>query len=420
MPHRVAGDNAVVVGGGVIGIACAHYLSEAGLQVTVVDHGKIGGACSHANCGFICPSHVLPLTEPGAIKVALKSLFNRNAPFRIKPQFSPSFWNWMWQFSRRCHHRQMLEAGKHLKTILDASMTEYRQLIATESFDCDWQERGLLYVLQTKRGMDEFAKTDNLLSEEFGVQAKRLKADELKTFEPALRDGLAGAFHYEEDTSLRPDLLMAQWSQRLRDRGVQFLEDCKIQNLGQSRGKLTHLSTSTGELTADTFIFATGAWSSRLSKELGCTIPIQPGKGYSVTSERPNPSPNYPMLFPEHKVGVTPFSDCYRIGSMMEFVGYDTTIPQRRISQLQTSAATYLTAPATENVLETWYGFRPMTWDSLPVIGRTPKLENVYLATGHNMLGMSLATATGRMISEMVTGQKPFIDAQPFSLARFH
>src|SRR5262245_37892191 len=109
----------IVVGSGIVGIACAHYLVKAGLQVTVIDRGKIAGACSHANCGYICPSHLLPLTEPKVLHAALKSLLAPSSPFRIRPRFSPSLWHWMWQFARRCNHRQMLAAGHHLKTILD-------------------------------------------------------------------------------------------------------------------------------------------------------------------------------------------------------------------------------------------------------------------------------------------------------------
>ncbi|MDF1746010.1 MAG: FAD-dependent oxidoreductase [Gimesia sp.] len=144
-------ETAIVVGAGVIGIACAHYLSKSGMQVTVIDRNTIAGACSHGNCGYICPSHVLPLTEPGAIRVALKSLFNPNAPFRIKPRLSPALWNWIWQFAKRCTHRQMLEAGKHLQSILDSSMAEYRSLISEEQLDCEWTEKGLLYVLQSEK-----------------------------------------------------------------------------------------------------------------------------------------------------------------------------------------------------------------------------------------------------------------------------
>lgn len=176
-----------VVGAGIVGIACAHYLSRAGLRVTVVDRKDIGGACSYANCGYICPSHVLPLTEPGAIRLALKSLFNPAAPFRVKPRFSPALWHWMWQFARRCTQRQMLESGKHLKAILDSSMQEYRNLLAEEQLDCEWQDNGLLYVLRTAHGMEEFSKTDRLLTDHFGVKARQVAGSDLPSFDPRSR-----------------------------------------------------------------------------------------------------------------------------------------------------------------------------------------------------------------------------------------
>ncbi|GAB4151272.1 MAG: FAD-dependent oxidoreductase [Planctomycetaceae bacterium] len=413
------GESVLIVGAGIVGIACAHYLSQAGFRVTVIDQGTIAGACSHANCGYICPSHVLPLTEPGAITTAMKSLFNRNAPFRVKFQFSPALWNWMWQFAKRCNHRQMLEAGRHLQAILDSSMAEYRKLVEAESLNCQWKNSGLLYVLKTEAGMNHFEETDRLLTEHFQVSARRIPGTELPEFDAALKPGLSGAFHYECDAFVRPDRLANSWASRLKERGVRFLENCRMTRVMKSAGKLTGLETEQGEQWADRYVFAVGAWSGKWSEALECRIPIEPGKGYSVTMSRPSVCPAYPMLFPEHKVGVTPFEDGYRLGSMMEFVGFDDSIPKRRIQLLRKSAEPYLVEPYTDDVQETWYGWRPMTWDSLPIIGRTPKLENVFLATGHNMLGVSLATATGKLIGEMLTGQPTHIDATAFSPARF-
>ena len=135
--------------------------------------------------------------------------------------------------------------------------------------------------------------------------------------------------------------------------------------------------------------------------------------------KRPDLCPKYPMLFPEHNVGVTPFDRGYRLGSMMEFVGFDTSIPERRIRQLRKSAQPYLVEPFTEEIQETWYGWRPMTWDSLPIIGQVPRLDNAYLATGHNMLGLSLAAATGKLIVEIIQDKPTHIDSSAFSPERF-
>lgn len=412
-------DRVTIVGGGVIGIACAHYLSKAGLTVTVIDRGAIGGACSRGNCGYVCPSHVLPLTEPGAVRAALKSLFTPGAAFRVKPRLSPALWGWMWQFARRCNHDQMLRAGRHLQAILDASMAEYRTLMAAEQLDCEWKTAGLLYVLKTERGVEEFSHTVDTLREHFHVNARHVEGKDLPSLDPSLLSGLAGGFLYEGDASLRPDLLCAAWTQRLRERGVTFIEQCELRAIERRDRRISRLQTSQGDRAADHVVIATGAWSPRLSSQLNCRIPIEPGKGYSVTMPRPNHCPRYPILFPEHRVGVSPFERGYRLGSMMEFAGYDESIPARRIEQLKRSAEHYLVSPHTEGEQETWFGWRPMTYDSLPILGRVPGLSNAYLATGHNMLGMTLAPATGRLIAELVTGRPTHLDATPYAVERF-
>ncbi len=419
LQRKSTNETVLIVGSGVVGIACAHYLTESGFDVTVIDQSTIASACSHGNLGYICPSHVLPLTEPGAISTAIKSFFDSSAPFRVKPRLSPAFFNWMWQFARRCNRRQMIEAASHLKSILDSSMIEYRKIVSDQTLDFEWHESGLLHVLETNSGMRDFAETDKLLADQFGVSAQRIEGEELPEFDPAIRPGLAGAFYYEGDAFVRPELLNANWSQRLRKNGVDFIENCKLEAVEIKRGHMACVHTSRGTMSVDRFVFATGAWSAQLSSHLQCRIPIEPGKGYSVTMERPDICPKHPMLFPEHNVGVTPFDHGYRLGSMMEFVGLDTSIPERRIRQLRESAKPYLVEPFTDEIQETWYGWRPMTWDSLPIIGRVPRLDNAYLATGHNMLGLSLAAGTGKLIAEIVQDQPTHIDATAFSPNRF-
>lgn len=419
MTESGKGKSVAIIGGGVVGIACAHYLAKAGFSITVIDKGAIGGACSHANCGYICPSHVLPLTEPGAIGVAMRSMLNPNAPFRLKPQLSPKLWRWLVEFGRRCTHRQAIATGKHLKAILEASIAEFDELVTQLGLDCEWKREGLLYVLQTSKAMDAFEKNNQMLTEEFGVAARRIEGDALPEFDDGLNPGLAGAFHYESDASVRPDRLNQQWVERLVDDGVRFVPHCELQSVVKESGRGSALKTSEGDLQADYFVFAMGALSGRWSRELGCSLPVQPGKGYSVTIDRPENSPKHAILFPEHKIGVSSFDHGLRLGSMMEFAGYDQTIPARRIAQLRDSARPYLRASLDGDAQEEWYGWRPMTWDSLPIVGKIPSAQNMYLATGHNMLGLSLAPSTGRLITELITGEPPHIDPVPYSPNRF-
>jgi len=412
-------DHVIIVGGGHIGIACAHYLQQDGHDVTVIDRGKIGGACSHANCGFIAPSHVLPLTTPDALRKGIRSIFQPEAAFRVKPQFRGALVRWMWEFSRRCTNRQMLEASKTLHSLLEASADEYATLLRSPELDCEWKTNGMLFVFRANKALDKYSKTDILLTSEYGLSARLIPGDELCDLEPALLDDLAGAYLYEDDSHLRPDKLNTAWTASLKKRGVTFIENCQVDSVVTTTNGITGLRTSQGQMSADHYVFAAGAWSSSFADALGCEIPVEPGKGYSVTMTRPEAMPVHPMLMLEKHIGVTPFDEGYRIASMMEFAGFDESLPPFRIQQLRDSAKPFLRTPTGPEVEDTWYGWRPMTWDSLPIIGRVKHLSNALLATGHNMLGLSLAPVTGKAIADLVAERPTQLPLDAVSPTRF-
>jgi D-amino-acid dehydrogenase len=412
-------DRALVIGGGVIGAACAYYLSRQGWQATIVDRAEFGRGCSHGNCGFVCPSHVLPLAEPGAVRQALRSLLKKNAPLAIRLRFDPQLWWWLWKFARRCNHDDMLAAGRGIQALLNSSRALYSELMASEAFDCQWETRGLLYVYRTPQAMEDYAHTDRLLREAFNVPARRFDGDQARKFEPALKPGLAGAWLYECDAHLRPDRLMASWKRILDSRGIGVVENCEIKGFVGKDGKAAAAETDRGTMPARAFVVAAGALTPWLQKHLGCTIPIQPGKGYSITMPRPARCPATPLIFPEERVAVTPFRDGFRLGSTMEFAGYDARMNRARLQYLRDGTAHYLEEPGCEPVQEEWFGWRPMTYDGLPIIDRSPVMDNVMIAAGHNMLGLSMSPATGKLVAEILSGLQPHLDPEPYRLARF-
>lgn len=412
-------EQAIVVGGGVIGVAIAHYLSESDYEVTVIDQGNMGMGSSFGNCGYICPSHVLPLAEPGMISVGLKSLFNPKAALKIKPQLRPALYKWLLKFAMRCDHKTMITGGHQLKPFLDDSRLEYERLLDDGSIAAEWKKTGLFYVLETQKGVDDFAHTDQLIADVFNLKARYIAGDDLPSFDASLKPGLAGGFLYENDASVEPGVLVSSWVSYLKTRGVKFIEQCQLLRINKQLDKIISLSTTLGEIRAEQYIFATGAWSSLIAKDLGCYIPVEPCKGYSVTINRPEICPEVPMLFPEHRVGVTPFDHAFRLGSMMDFTGFDDSINPKRIEQLYESATPYLHSTFDKTNASPWSGWRPMTWDSLPIIGPVPKLTNAILATGHSMLGLTLAPATGKLVSQLLTGETTSVDPGPFSPVRF-
>jgi D-amino-acid dehydrogenase len=411
----------VIIGGGVIGTACAYYLAKQGWRATIVEQGALGSGSSGGNCGFVCPSHVLPLAEPGMVAQGIASLFKKNSPFAVRFRMDPSLWSWLIHFAMRCNERAMVEAARGIQPLLESSLELYQQLVDSEPLDCEWQRKGLLFAYRSMAALDAFAPTNRLLAESFHCPAKRYGGDDIRNLEPALKPGLAGGWYYEDDAHLRPDRLLRSWRSVLDRLGVTVRENAGFRGFRRDGNRATaaELERDADALSADAFVMATGAWTPLLNNQIGCKVPIQPGKGYSITMPRPGVCPAIPLIFPETRVAATPFQSGYRLGSTMEFAGYDTSKNPARLQLLRDGAAPYLIEPEGVPVEETWYGWRPMTWDSLPVIDRSPAMSNVVIAAGHNMLGLSMAPATGKLVTEILSDQPPFLDVRPYRISRF-
>ena len=214
----------IVIGGGVIGTACAYFLMRSGWRVTLVERGQVGRGSSHGNCGLVCPSHVLPLAEPGMVAKGIKSLFERNSPFAIKPRLDPALWSWLLHFAARCNERDMIEAGRGIQPLLLSSMALYQELVKGESLDCEFETRGLLFAYRSREGMRSYAATDRLMSEAFQCPAREYDGNAVLELEPALRPGLAGGWYYHDDAHLRPDKLMSAWRRVLEAGGATIRE----------------------------------------------------------------------------------------------------------------------------------------------------------------------------------------------------
>jgi D-amino-acid dehydrogenase len=322
------------------------------------------------------------------------------------------------QFARRCNTRHMIESGRARHALLDSSMKLYQQLVENQLIDCEWEKRGLLLVFLDESEFDEYTKTVGLVQEHFGIAATGYGPNEVVRLEPTLKSGLAGGWHYACDTHLRPDKLMTSWRSTLQASGVAIEENCEAKSLVCEGRRVRAVRTSRGEIPADSVVVATGACASWLGTQLGGKIPIQPGKGYSMTMPPAADGPRIPMIFHQHGVAVTPMQSGFRLGSTMEFSGYDTSINRLRLSLLKEGAGHYLQRPICDPVEEAWYGWRPMTYDGMPLIGPSPAIENVYVAAGHNMVGVSMAPATGKLIAELINGSTPHIDPAPYGLER--
>jgi D-amino-acid dehydrogenase len=248
----------------------------------------------------------------------------------------------------------------------------------------------------------------------FGQAAEPLVGKALRAVEPALREDVFGAWYHRTDSHLRPDRLLQSWRDLLIRSGVTIEEHCRLEGFRCRGDRVAAVVTNRGERAAREVVVAAGAWSAPVAAKLGLRLPLQPGKGYSITMARPAVCPQIPCYFLERRVVATPWPSGYRLGGTLEFSGFDTPPDPRRFAALTQAAAAYLKEPMGRTVLEEWTGLRPMTFDDLPLIGPAPGCSNLWIAAGHGMLGVTAAPATGKLVQEMICGEAPHIDPRPF------
>ena len=410
----------LIVGGGVVGLACGVALLEAGRSVRVVDAGAVGQGSSHGNCGTLTPSHALPLAAPGAVGRAVRWMLTPDAPLYVPPRPDPALWRWLLRFAGHCTRDACLRAAESRLALLQASRAAFPHWLAGHGIDCEFEQRGVDHVFRTDAGLADFLDECRLLAD-LGIVSERIEGAAYLREEPALRDGVAGVVRFPGDAHLRPDRYVAGLAQALRRHGGEIVEHCAVESVQPARDGMD-IATAQGAMHARDVLVATGAWSPRLGLSPALAPlrrAMQPGKGYSITYDRPALAPRRPLVLHERSVCVTAWGSGFRLGSTMEFSGYDTTLNRRRLDALERGAREYLREPVGPVKREEWFGWRPMTADDVPILGAVPGQRGLWIATGHGMLGVSMSPATARLICDLITGQSPALDPAPYALGRF-
>ncbi|MDE0471035.1 MAG: FAD-dependent oxidoreductase [Ekhidna sp.] len=410
-------SDVIVIGGGIIGLSCAYYLTKEGKAVTIIDKGPAFDASSHANCGLVSPSHALPLNSPQLLLKATKWLFQSDSPFYIRPQINPQFVTWMVGFALNVAKQKVMHSMHGRNQLLMASRKLYDHWFEEEQLECNWSKAGIIFVFKHKKTFENYQLKD----EQIGLLDPALKAlpltgDALFKKEPALNETVHGGWWYEIDASLKPDELVRSLKVRLGEMGVNFSNETSVIDFDLKGGEIDAVKTNRGDFRGDYVVLATGAWSPLLTKRLKIKLPIIPGKGYSLTMNKPGISPSMPCIMEEKKVVATPWNESYRLGGTMEFAGYNATMNRVRFRALKKAAEIYLKNPYTDHVTEEWFGWRPMTNNGLPVIDFSDQYKNLVFACGHSMLGLSMAPSTGKLVSEMIIDKETHINPSFYKL----
>jgi D-amino-acid dehydrogenase len=408
----------IVVGGGVVGVCAAYYLVRRGLPVALVEKGDIAAGSSYGNAGLIVPSHSVPLAAPGVLRQGLRWMLDPESPFYIRPRPSRELGRWLFRFARACTESHVRRALPVIRDLSRMSLDLYRELAALPGLEFGFRQDGALAVYRTAAGL-EHGRHEAALLEAAGIGAQVLDGAGARALEPALRRDLAGAVHFPGDAHVTPDRFVRGLAREAEGLGARLLTGTEVLGFTRRGGRIAAVETTRGDLAAEQVVLAAGSWSAGLARGLGLDLPIQPAKGYSVTCDRPASGPRMPLLLGEARVAVTPMGDALRFAGTLELAGLDLAIDRRRVAAIRRAVPQYLAGDAGSTVREIWRGLRPCSPDGLPYIGRPARCDNLIVATGHAMIGVSLGPVTGALVAQLAAGEPPMLDLSLLGPGRF-
>ncbi len=412
MEPRSGPKDVVVIGGGIIGLSIAYYTALRGHRVTVVDRNpEQRDGCSFGNAGMVVPSHFVPLAAPGMVALGLKWMWDPASPFYIKPRLDLDLLKWALKFWAASTAAHVGRAAPLIRDLSFASRACFEELSALPGEGYDLVQKGLVMLCKTQHALDDearYAAQANAL----GVPAQVLDAKGLAALDPDVTMDVAGGVFFPKDCHLSPGRFMAALQRRCEALGVRSEWSTEVTGFVREGRRIVGATTATGSFAADEFVLCGGSWSPVLGSGLGLKIPMQAGKGYSLTLPEPRELPQVCSIFTEARVAVTPMGRTLRFGGTMEIAGLDETINPVRVRGIIDAVPRYYPRFAADDFagIRPWHGLRPCSPDGLPYIGRTAGHENLTIATGHAMMGLSLGPITGKLVAEVLSGERPSID----------
>lgn len=394
----------VVVGGGIIGLSCAHQLADREVDVVLLERARLGAGASSGNAGTVSAGHP-PLNKPGRVRRAILQMSDPTSPLYIKPRWDPDLFRWLADFARHCTEEHVRAAMEVMSPLGMEALRLFDELIEVEAIACDYRREGYYDVCRTEEGLAE-ARHEATIIREQGYHPEVLDAAGLKEVEPALAEDVVGGIFYPEAATLDPGRLVSGLGDALRRRDVDVREGVAVADLLVRQGSVEGVRLADGTTVgADAVVLATGPFSLALARRLGTRLPVQPGKGYHrdlAVGPGGAPPLRIACVLNETSVFCTPMSGFVRFAGTMEFSGLNDVMRPERLQQLTVSARRYFPMLDAEDPLSEWCGLRPMASDGLPIIGPLAGADGVVVATGHGMLGITLGPATGGIVADWV------------------
>jgi D-amino-acid dehydrogenase len=410
----------IIIGGGIVGLFSAYFLHKEGIEVILIDRTDLQDNCSTGNAGMIVPSHIIPLAAPGMISKGIGWMFSSKSPFYIHPRLDYKLAQWCLLFFKAANETQVKKAIPFLKNLSLLSKALYQEFkVEHPESSIALVEKGLMMAYQTDAlEKEEIAFAH--LARKHGLEAEILTPADIRKVEPNLEVKARGAVLFPGDAHLDPGALYSFLKKYLEEKGVKFLVHTQVLDFEKSGGKVTGVVTDKGKMEAEKILLCGGSWSAELAKMLDFSLPMMGGKGYSFTQEN-NPEIKQATILTEMKVAVSPYGETVRFGGTMEIAGTNQSINLNRVKGIYESINRFYPEFEAKFPQENriWKGLRPCSPDGLPYIGLAPGYSNVLVGSGHSMMGISLAPATGKILAELHQQKATAMEIQGFEVGRF-
>jgi glycine/D-amino acid oxidase-like deaminating enzyme len=405
-----------IVGAGIQGISNALFLQKKGFKVTIFDRDEPGSpAASYGNAGHFSPYASVPINRPDVLTDVPAMLLSSTGPLALKWGYAAKMIPWFLQFIRNCSTKKMMHTAKNMHQILDLALPAYDELFNEIELEGLVEEKGILYIWN-----DQSLKSRELeikVRNELGVDQQVVTPKEIHDLEPNIKPFYHGGVYYKYGRHARnPKKILLKLFDLFLKKGGKFLK-MNIEKITFNDDKPI-IKSEQQSFIFDKIVIASGAFSKRLTDNLGEKIPLDTERGYHVHFKDCDHLLTRPVIFSNRGFGITPMEQGLRVVGTVEFGGLGRQLSKSRIKNLIDNAK-YMLGDLPEHQDE-WLGFRPSLPDFLPVIGPSKNHKNVFYCFGHHHLGWTLGPISGKIISGMIANENTNLNLEPYSSLRFN
>ncbi len=405
-----------IIGAGIQGVCIGLQLTKKGIPVTIFDREDPGSMSSYGNAGHFSPYAVVQLNRPDVIYDIPKMLLSSYGPLALKWNYIPKMIPWILKYLKSSTKKSMMHTTKFMHQILDLSLDAYDEILSEIDTTNLVERRGIIYIWTNKNLKSR--RMEIKIRNDLGIKQRLLSRKEVLELEPNLNPVFDAGVIYDYAYHARdPKGITKKLFELYLKLGGKFKKE-EVTNVEQTRFNQTQVKTNSGNFNFEKIVLACGAFSKKLTDQLGEKIPLDTERGYHIHYKKMDHLLKRPVIFLDRGFGMTPMNQGLRAVGTVELGGFDNPISKKRIDYIDKCAKELL--PQLGEFQDEWLGFRPTLPDFLPVIGPSLKNKNIIYAFGHHHLGWTLGAITGKIVSGIVNEEKTNLDLTPYSSARFN